>query len=139
MWGGGLSCTALCLPMRWLNLLDVVLASLLRFWFWCYGVFLISLNNPKFDVSHKLKILIGIPLLNNPMTNLPKTTVGTASSLRKLSCKVWYPWSHLLDPKFPVGLLVNYISKYGHAIHYWKGLDMQIFGHHSLVDKFTSN
>ena len=37
-----------------------------------YGVFLNSLNNPKFGASQNLKILIGIPPLDDPMTNLPK-------------------------------------------------------------------
>ena len=35
-------------------------------------VFLNSLNNPKFGASQNLKILIGIPPLDDPMTNLPK-------------------------------------------------------------------
>ena len=34
--------------------------------------FLNSLNNPKFGASQNLKILIGIPPLDDPMTNLPK-------------------------------------------------------------------
>ena len=37
-----------------------------------YWVFLNSLNNPKFGASQNLKILIGIPPLDDPMTNLPK-------------------------------------------------------------------
>ena len=43
---------------------------------WCGNfsrwVFLNSLNNPKFGASQNLKILIGIPPLDDPMTNLPK-------------------------------------------------------------------
>ena len=35
-------------------------------------MFLNSLNNPKFGASQNLKILIGIPPLDDPMTNLPK-------------------------------------------------------------------
>ena len=35
-------------------------------------VFLNSLNNPKFGASQNLKILIGIPPLDDPMTNLPQ-------------------------------------------------------------------
>ena len=38
----------------------------------CHRVFLNSLNNPKFGASQNLKILIGIPPLDDPMTNLPK-------------------------------------------------------------------
>ena len=37
-----------------------------------HWVFLNSLNNPKFGASQNLKILIGIPPLDDPMTNLPK-------------------------------------------------------------------
>ena len=37
-----------------------------------FRVFLNSLNNPKFGASQNLKILIGIPPLDDPMTNLPK-------------------------------------------------------------------
>ena len=37
-----------------------------------YWVFLNSLNNPKFGASQNLKILVGIPPLDDPMTNLPK-------------------------------------------------------------------
>ena len=40
-------------------------------WTFC-RVFLNSLNNPKFGASQNLKILIGIPPLDDPMTNLPK-------------------------------------------------------------------
>ena len=86
-------------------------------------VFLNSLNNPKFGASQNLKILIGIPPLDDPMTNLPKKMVGTASSLQKWSCKVWYPLSHLHDTIFPVGLLATYINEYGRVIHHWKGLE----------------
>ena len=45
-----------------------------------YRVFLNSLNNPEFGGYQKFEFLIGIPPLDNPMTNLPKEMVGTASS-----------------------------------------------------------
>ena len=60
----------------------------------CY--YLNMLNNPKFGGSQKLKICIGIPPLDNPMTILPQK--NGKNSLQLWSCKVWYPWSHLLDP-----------------------------------------
>ena len=56
----------------------------------------------------KIQNLVGLRnwkfWLDNPMTNLPKEMVGTASSLQKWSCKVWFPWSHNFYPKFSVAL-----------------------------------
>ena len=87
------------------------------------SVFSNSLNNPKFGGSQKSKILIGIPSLDNPMTNLPPKNGWNSHQPPEMELQSLVPNESPLWPqissRYPGQININ---EHGHVIHLWKGL-----------------